>query len=176
MSSDEASSRITYTSISSDYEDSSYTGTAFTDYVLGPEYPEYLATSDAEILVEDQPHAIDASPTALSPGYIDDCDLEDESEDGLTDYPADGGDDDDDDSSGDDADDEDEEEDEHLASADSTYVSPAVDHVLSTEETEPFETDESTTTPPPPPAYCTNTKMFVRSQTPISFLGKGFPR
>nr|GEX57983.1 reverse transcriptase domain-containing protein [Tanacetum cinerariifolium] len=176
MSSDEASSGVTYTSISSDYEDPSYAGTAFMDYVPGPEYPEYLATSDAEILIEDQPHAIDASPTALSPGYIDDCDLEDESEDGLTDYPADGGDDDDDDSSGDDADDEDEEEDEHLASADSTYVPPAIDHVLSTEETEPFETDESTTTPPPPPVYCTTTKMFVRSQTPISFLGKGFPR
>nr|GFD28591.1 hypothetical protein [Tanacetum cinerariifolium] len=72
---------------------------------------------------------------------IDDSDPEDESEDGLTDYPADGGDDDDDDSSGDDADEEDEEEEEHLASADSTSVSLAVDHVLSTEETEPFETD-----------------------------------
>nr|GEX30852.1 hypothetical protein [Tanacetum cinerariifolium] len=163
MSSDEASSGVTYTSISSDYEDPSYAGTTFTDYVPRPEYLEYLAPSDAEIPIEDQPHAIDASPTALSLGYIDDSDPEDESEDGLTDYLADGGDDDDDDSSRDDADDEDEVEEEHLASADSTFVSPVVDHVLSTEETEPFETDESATTPPPPPAYCTTTKMFVRS-------------
>ncbi|GKG60341.1 hypothetical protein Tco_0611942, partial [Tanacetum coccineum] len=34
------------------------------DYVLGLEYPEYMAPSDAEIPVEDQPYAVDASPTA----------------------------------------------------------------------------------------------------------------
>ncbi|GKG58971.1 hypothetical protein Tco_0602680, partial [Tanacetum coccineum] len=85
--------------------------------------------------------------TALSLGYIADSDLEDESEDGPTDYPADEG--DDDDSFGDDADEEDEEEaskeeeeeaskeeeeeeeEEHLASVDSTTVSPAVDPVPS---------------------------------------------
>ncbi|GKD24827.1 hypothetical protein Tco_1231041 [Tanacetum coccineum] len=116
------------------------------DYVPGPEYPEYLAPSDTKILVEDQPHAADALPTALSPGYIIDSDPEedpeDESKDGPTDYPADEGDDDDDDSSGDDADDEDEEEtfkedeeEEHLAPADSTDVSLAVDPVPSVEET-----------------------------------------
>ncbi|GKF45642.1 hypothetical protein Tco_0135444, partial [Tanacetum coccineum] len=66
------------------------------DYVLGLEYPEYLAPSDIEILVEDQPHAADALPTTLSLGYIIDSDPEDESEDGPTDYPADIGDDDDD--------------------------------------------------------------------------------
>ncbi|GKA84780.1 hypothetical protein Tco_0806434 [Tanacetum coccineum] len=102
-------------------------------------------------------------------------DLEDASEDGPTDYPADGEDDDDDDSSGDDADDEDkeeaskededeeEEEEEHLAHADSTAVaSPVVDLVPSAKETEPFDTDESSPeaevdrllaipTPPPSP-------------------------
>ncbi|GJR07437.1 putative reverse transcriptase domain-containing protein [Tanacetum coccineum] len=57
--------------------------------------------------------------------------LDDETEDGLVDYPMDGGDDGDDDdgnSSGDDADgedeDEEEEEDEHLAPTDSTIVIP----------------------------------------------------
>ncbi|GJZ13167.1 hypothetical protein Tco_0548397 [Tanacetum coccineum] len=112
------------------------------DYVPGPEYPEYLAPSDVEIPVEDQPYAADASPTTLSLGYIADFDPkedpEDESEDGPTDYPANGGDDDDDESSGDDADDEDEEEaseedkeeeEEHLALADSTAVPLAVDPV-----------------------------------------------
>ncbi|GKB47854.1 hypothetical protein Tco_0898607, partial [Tanacetum coccineum] len=150
------------------------------DYVPGPKYPEYLASSDTEILVEDQPHVVDASPTSLSLGYIIDSDLEedleDESEDGPTDYPADrGDDDDDDDSSGDDADDEDEEEtfeedeeEEHLASADSTDISPVVDHVPSAEETNPFETDMSTATPPPP-AYRTTARMSIRSHAPISF-------
>nr|GFB26520.1 hypothetical protein [Tanacetum cinerariifolium] len=68
------------------------------------------------------------SPTVESLRYVAESDLEDyeddESEDGLVDYPMDGGDDGDDDdrdSSGDDADDEDEEE-EHLASADSAVV------------------------------------------------------
>ncbi|GJZ19214.1 hypothetical protein Tco_0555804 [Tanacetum coccineum] len=168
MSSDEASSRVTYTSISSDYEVPSDAGSPgvvvyrydglpmhpvdplsldyvhgpeepdqaplLPDYIPGPEYPKYLAPSDAEI--------------------------PDESEDGPMDYPTDGG-DDDDDSFGDDADymdkeeasKEDEEEEEHLAPADSTAISLAVDPVPSAEETEPFETDESAATPPPPPAY-----------------------
>nr|GFA23256.1 hypothetical protein [Tanacetum cinerariifolium] len=81
--------------------------------------------------IEDQPYSAANSPIALSPGYIADSDPKedpgDESEDGPTDYPADGGDDDDDDSSGDDADDkeeeeasekDEEEEEEHLAPTD----------------------------------------------------------
>ncbi|GKG54574.1 hypothetical protein Tco_0560229, partial [Tanacetum coccineum] len=87
-------------------------------------------------------------------------------------------DDDDDDSSRDDAEDkeeafeEDEEEEdkeEHLALADSTAVSLAVDPVPSVEETEPFETDESTATSLPPAAYRTIAKISVRSQAPIPF-------
>ncbi|GKG58972.1 hypothetical protein Tco_0602681, partial [Tanacetum coccineum] len=81
------------------------------------------------------------------------------SEDGPVDYPADGGEGDDDYSFDDDEEEEEaseeeeeaskeeeeaseEEEDEHLASTDS-IVAPVVDHVPSSEETEPFETDES---------------------------------
>ncbi|GJT19043.1 hypothetical protein Tco_0877749 [Tanacetum coccineum] len=151
------------------------------DYVPGPEYPEYLAPSDDEIPVEDQPHAADTLPIALAPGYIVDSDLEedpkDESEDVPTDCPADGGDDDDDESFGDDADDEEEEEaseedeeEEHLAPANFTVVSPVVDPVPSAKETEPFETDESAATPPPPPpAYRTTARMSIRSQAPIPF-------
>ncbi|GKG33566.1 hypothetical protein Tco_0433725, partial [Tanacetum coccineum] len=41
------------------------------------------------------------------------------------------------------------EEEEHLAPADSV-VAPIVDYVPSSEETEPFETDESAPTPRPP--------------------------
>ncbi|GJX83545.1 RNA-directed DNA polymerase [Tanacetum coccineum] len=40
------------------------------DYVPGPEYPKYVAPSDDEILVGDQPLPADASPTALSPCYV----------------------------------------------------------------------------------------------------------
>ncbi|GKD63275.1 hypothetical protein Tco_1305383 [Tanacetum coccineum] len=120
MSSDEASSRVTYTYISSDYEEPSDAGSPgvivygydgllmhpidppspnyvpdpekpeqaplLLDYVLGPEYPEYLAPSDDEIPIEDQPYAAPASPIALYLGYIADSDpeedLEDESKDG----------------------------------------------------------------------------------------------
>nr|GEU56013.1 putative reverse transcriptase domain-containing protein [Tanacetum cinerariifolium] len=52
----------------------------------------------------------------------------------------------------DDDEEEEEEEDkveEHIALADSTTL-PAIDPVPSAEETEPFETDESSATPPPP--------------------------
>nr|GEZ35157.1 reverse transcriptase domain-containing protein [Tanacetum cinerariifolium] len=168
MSSDETSFGVTYTSILSDYEESSDAEQApvLSDYVSGPEYPEYLVLSDAEIPVEDQPHTADALPTALSSGYISDSDSKDDPEDGPTDYPVDGGDDDDDNLSGDDADDEDDEEaseeEEHLVLADSTDISPAVDLLLSAEKTEPFETDESAATPPLPYAYRTTARMSKR--------------
>ncbi|GKA05981.1 putative reverse transcriptase domain-containing protein [Tanacetum coccineum] len=132
------------------------------DYVLGPEYPEYVAPSDDEIPVEDQPLPADASPITLSSGYVANSNLLDEDhEENPADYLADGGDDDEEDeeSSEDDDDDddkeeaseEDDEEDEkHLAPAYSTAL-PAIDHVPLVEETKPFETDESAATPPPPP-------------------------
>ncbi|GKD33824.1 hypothetical protein Tco_1249333, partial [Tanacetum coccineum] len=114
------------------------------DYVPGPEYPEYLAPSDEE-----------------------------DSEDGPVDYPADGGDDDDDDSSNDDeeeeeASEEEEEEEEYLAPTDSV-VAPIVDHVPSSEETEPFETDESATTPPSPPACRTTARISIGPKAPMPF-------
>ncbi|GKD71722.1 hypothetical protein Tco_1325812, partial [Tanacetum coccineum] len=140
-------------------------------YVPEPKYPEYLAPSDDDIPMEDQPLPVDASPIALSPGYVADSDPEEDEED-PADYPADGGDDNDDESSDDDdKDDKDvEEEEEHLAPADSTDVAYlAVDLVPSAEETKPFETDKSAATPPPPPAYHVIARMSIRSQTPILF-------
>ncbi|GKE70325.1 hypothetical protein Tco_1528397, partial [Tanacetum coccineum] len=113
------------------------------DYVPEPIYPEYIPLEDEhEFLVEEQPLPPVDSPTAESPGYIDESDPEedpeeykdDETEDGPVDYPMDGGEDgydDDGGSHGDDADDEEkdeededeeEEEEEHLASADSAIV------------------------------------------------------
>ncbi|GJY44593.1 hypothetical protein Tco_0432806 [Tanacetum coccineum] len=97
------------------------------DYVSGLEEPEQAQLSPNY----DQPLLDDASPTALSPGYVTDSDPEED----LEEDPADGGDDDDDESSDDDDDDDDdeeqeasedddEEEEEHLAPADSSlYLS-----------------------------------------------------
>ncbi|GKC78559.1 hypothetical protein Tco_1129333 [Tanacetum coccineum] len=141
-------------------------------YVPDPDYPEYLASSNDDIPVEDQPLPADASPAALSRGYIAYSDPEEDEEDleeDLANYPGDGGDDDDELSDDDDDDNKDvkedkNEEEEHLVLADSTAVaSPVVDLVPSAEETESFETDESAATPPPPPAYRTTSRMSVQT-------------
>ncbi|GKB17953.1 hypothetical protein Tco_0851876 [Tanacetum coccineum] len=120
------------------------------DFVPVHVYPEFLVPSDAEVPIEEQPDAADASPTALSPGYVTDYDPEEDPEEKHTDYPADGGDDDDDDddddNDDDDADDEEEEtsddkEEEHLALADPSVV-PVVDPVPSAGDIEAVEAEE----------------------------------
>nr|GFB87762.1 hypothetical protein [Tanacetum cinerariifolium] len=216
--SDSDESRVTYTDISSPFEELSDIGSPRADnhehlmlpgmledpyvevalqappspdYIPGPEEPEQapllpdyvpgLEHADDEIIAEDQPYAEDASPIAQSPEYVlesnfeahpEDDDDKDPEEDPV-DYPADRGDDGDDEeeSSEDDEDEEDdemdveadeEEEEEHLAPADSVVVAPtATDQAPSVEETEPFETDESTTTPPPHPAYRTTARISI---------------
>ncbi|GKD92552.1 hypothetical protein Tco_1372389, partial [Tanacetum coccineum] len=117
--------------------------------------PEYLVPSDVEAPLEDQLLPTDASPTALSPGYVVDSepneDPEEDPKEEHADYPADGGDDDDKPSNDDDIDDDDddEEEEEHLALADS-FAILVIDHVPSTGDTKAFETDESAPTPRSP--------------------------
>ncbi|GJS47643.1 hypothetical protein Tco_0597764 [Tanacetum coccineum] len=93
-------------------------------YVPEPEYPKYLVPSDVEAPLEDQPLPADASPTALSPGYMansdSDEDPKEDPEEDHADYPADGGDgedepfddDDDDDDTNDEEPFEDEDDDE----------------------------------------------------------------
>ncbi|GKA14882.1 hypothetical protein Tco_0694528 [Tanacetum coccineum] len=121
------------------------------DYVPGPEYPEYLAPSDEEVPIEDQPYAAADSPIALSLCYVGDADDEYDEEAFEEDR-------------------DEEEEEEHLAPADSIVVaSIVVDPVPSAEETEPFETDESVVTPSPPPVYRTTARMSIRAQTLIPF-------
>ncbi|GKA45054.1 hypothetical protein Tco_0737850 [Tanacetum coccineum] len=160
MSSNSASSEVTYTSISSHKDPLAWAVDLFglqepDSPETTPASPDYLPDDD-EIVAEDQPYADDALPTALSPGYVVDSDPEEDpeedSEDGPVDYPADRGDDDDDDDSSDDDKEEEEaldeeeealeEEEEHLALADSV-ISPVINPVPSSEEIEPFETDES---------------------------------
>nr|GEZ08684.1 hypothetical protein [Tanacetum cinerariifolium] len=145
------------------------------DFVLEvPIYPEYIPLEDEHILpAEEQPLPLVVSPTAKSPGYVAESDLEedpkeyeeDETEDGPVDYPMDGGDDGDDDdgnSSGYDADDKDEEEEEHLAPADSVVVIPIDELIFPPEGTEP------TIPPPSTDTTTTGVRITIRPQTSIS--------
>ncbi|GKA85340.1 hypothetical protein Tco_0806994 [Tanacetum coccineum] len=114
-----SSSTVTYTSVYIDSEPGRvFWGADEETSDGGPPrviYPEYLAPSDVEAPLEDQPLPTDASPTALSRGYIADSDPDEDPkedpEEDHTDYPADGGDGDDEpsDDDDDDTDDEDEE-------------------------------------------------------------------
>ncbi|GJS08361.1 hypothetical protein Tco_0365157 [Tanacetum coccineum] len=96
-------------------------------YVPEPEYPEYLAPSDAEEPLEDQPLPANASSTALSPGYPSDDDDDDDTDD-EDEEPFE--------------DEDDNEEEEHLAPANSSAI-PIVDPVPSARDTGAFETDEA---------------------------------
>ncbi|GKD82521.1 hypothetical protein Tco_1349360, partial [Tanacetum coccineum] len=115
------------------------------------DYLEYLAPSDEEVPVEDQPYVVSDSPIALSLGYVADSDLEEDpgedSKDGLVDYPADGGDNDDDDSS-------DNDEEEEASKEEEENLAPA---------------DFSAATPPSPPAYRTTARISIRPEAPMPF-------
>nr|GFA80527.1 hypothetical protein [Tanacetum cinerariifolium] len=163
------------------------------DYIPGPEDPEQAPPSPDyvpcpehagdEIVAKDQPYAEDALPTAQSPEYVPESDLEahreddddEDPEEDPVDYPADGGDDGDDEegSSKDDEDDDmdieaNEEEEEHPAPADFVVVAlTAADQAPSAEETEPFETDESAATPPPHPAYRMTSRISIPAPVPV---------
>ncbi|GKB90863.1 hypothetical protein Tco_0963135 [Tanacetum coccineum] len=133
------------------------------DYVLEPIYPEYIPLEDEhEFPAEEQPLPPVDSPTVESPRYVTESDPEedpeeyedDETKDGLVDYPMDerdNGDEDDDNSSRDDADDEDdgdedeaEEEEEHLAPTDSAIIVPGDKPIFSPEGTKPIISPPST--------------------------------
>ncbi|GJS09241.1 putative reverse transcriptase domain-containing protein [Tanacetum coccineum] len=106
--------------------------------------------------MEDQPLSADASPTALSSGYIADSDPEEDEEDpeeDPADHPADGGDNDDNESSGDDDDDDD------------MILSPQAENI------EACETDESASTPPTSPHHIilfSKTKSRAETMTTIN--------
>ncbi|GJW09263.1 hypothetical protein Tco_1575090 [Tanacetum coccineum] len=142
LTQNEASSEVTYTSISSYYEEPSDKGSLgvvvygydglpmhpvdppLSDYVSGPEEPEQALLSPDYVPRPKYPKYLAPSneevhvdsPIALYPGYIADSDpkedLEDGSEDGLVDYPTDGRDDDEDDDDDSSRDDADDEEEE----------------------------------------------------------------
>nr|GEX94060.1 putative reverse transcriptase domain-containing protein [Tanacetum cinerariifolium] len=175
-----SSSAVTYTSVYTDSE----IGRVFwgADVKLSgrePMYPEYIPLEDEHVLpAKEQPLPPVNSPTAKSPRYVAESNQkkdpeeykDDETEDGLVDYPMDGrddGDDDDSDSSGDDADDKDEdegeeEEEEHLALADSAVVIPTIELVT------PPEGKEPVIPPPSTNISTTRARITVRLQASIS--------
>nr|GEU32163.1 reverse transcriptase domain-containing protein [Tanacetum cinerariifolium] len=121
MSSDLASSEVTYTSISSHGDTLAWAVDFFG--LHEPDSPEAALASPDYVSGPEEPEQVPPSPDYV-PGYVADSDPEEDPEedfeDGLVDYLADRGDDDDnDDSSNDDEEDEaEEEEEEHQASAD----------------------------------------------------------
>ncbi|GJS89842.1 ribonuclease H-like domain-containing protein [Tanacetum coccineum] len=116
-----ASSVVTYTSVYTDSEPGRPVAPSSPDYIPGPEDLQTPSIPQDEDELEEQPLPPVDSPIAESPGYVTESDPkedleeyeDDETKDGLVDYPmdrGDDGDDDDGDSSRDDADDEDEDE------------------------------------------------------------------
>ncbi|GJX25531.1 UVR domain-containing protein [Tanacetum coccineum] len=172
MSSVNASSTVTYTSVSFDSNGPPSWGIPLMNASEIPEmdpyeeleHPEYHAPSDDDIQVKDHPYVDDASSTAESPGYIadsnsieEDTDADSIDEDSEEDPKEDPSKErkPEDDNNDDDTNDEDEEptkdeeEEEQLALADSSVV-PVVNPVPSAGDTKAFETDESAPTPRSP--------------------------
>nr|GEV84081.1 hypothetical protein [Tanacetum cinerariifolium] len=106
-----ASSAVTYTSVYTDSEPGRVFWGADEELSDGePIYPEYIPLEDEHILpAEEQPLPPVVSPTAESPGYVAESDLEEDPDEYEDDDTEDGL----------DENEEDEEEEEHLASADS---------------------------------------------------------
>nr|GEW24372.1 putative reverse transcriptase domain-containing protein [Tanacetum cinerariifolium] len=170
MSSDNAQSAVTYTSISSDSDGLSWViplmnadelpkMDPYEEYTLEPKHPEYHAPSDDDIQVKDQPHTDGASLTAESPGYIDDSDSmgEDDDEDPEED-PSDEHEPEDNDK-----DLEEDPNEEHEPKDEDTREEEPSEGF---DETELFEEDETNVTPPPPRHR--RVRIFVRPQTPMA--------
>ncbi|GJW26803.1 hypothetical protein Tco_0040614 [Tanacetum coccineum] len=136
-----------------------------------------VSNLDDDIQVEDQPYADDASPTAESPGYIADSDSMEED---SIDYPDEPEDDDEDPEEDDDEDPEEDPSEEHDPEDDDEdpEEDPSEEHEPEdvgtkekepsegSDETEPFEEDETAITPPPPRHR--GSRISVRPQTPMA--------
>ncbi|GJR98265.1 hypothetical protein Tco_0270439 [Tanacetum coccineum] len=152
MSSDNASSAITYTSVSSNSKGPSSWGIPLVNaselLEMDPyeESPGYIADSNS--MEEDTDEDSINYPDEPEDGEEDDDEdpEEDPKEDPSEEHEPE---DDDDDDDTDDDDDDEEEEEEHLAPTDSSVV-PVVDPVPSAGDTEAFETNESAPTPRSP--------------------------
>nr|GEX95132.1 hypothetical protein [Tanacetum cinerariifolium] len=196
--SDSDESGVTYTDVSSPFEELSDIGSPGADDHEHLVLPEILEDPYIEVALQAPsspdyipgPEDPEQAPPSLdySPEYVPESDLEahpeddddEDPEEDLVDYPVDGGDDGDnkEGSSEDDEDDdmdieadEEEEEEEHPAPADSVVVAlTAADQAPSAEETEPFESDESAATPPPHPAYRITARISIPAPVPMPAL------
>ncbi|GJW66479.1 hypothetical protein Tco_0120903 [Tanacetum coccineum] len=189
MSSDNASSAVTYTSISSDSNGQSW-GIPLVNVgelsemdpykevaQQGQEPPLSPAYVPDPMELDEHPYADDASPTAESPGYIADSDsMEEDTDEDSIDYPDEPEDDEEDD----DKDPEEEPSKEHEPEDDdedpvedpNEEYEPEDEDTKEEEpfegsdETEPFEEDETAVTPPPPRHR--GVRISVRPQIPMA--------
>ncbi|GJU51458.1 putative reverse transcriptase domain-containing protein [Tanacetum coccineum] len=163
MSSNNASSTVTYTSVSSDSNGpSSWLDKHVPLYALDLEHPEHHVPSDDDSQAEDQPYAEDASSTTESHGYIADSKpMEDDTDAHSIDYLDEPG-----------TNDEDEDEDEDPEEDPSEEHEPENEDAKEDEssedsdETEPFKENKTVAIPPPPRS----------PQTRIPFLRNGLIR
>nr|GEZ97613.1 hypothetical protein [Tanacetum cinerariifolium] len=126
------------------------------DYIPGPEYLKYLSPADDVFPAEEQPLSAVVLPTAER-----DDDVNDDGDDLLED---DADDEDEEESS-----DSEEEEEEHLApTVPALALHSSISASEDSDQTEPFEKDETAATPPPS-AYRVTARIYVRPHIPMSF-------
>ncbi|GJW81100.1 hypothetical protein Tco_0145075 [Tanacetum coccineum] len=194
--SDSDESGITYTTVSSPYEDLSDIGSPRADdheflelpYMLEDPYVEAALQAPPSLDYVSGPEEPEQAPP--SPDYVletdPEADPEEDDDEDPIDYHTDGGDDGDDEmdieeDEDDDMDIETDEEDEDDEmdvevdeEAEEEHPTPAYPVVValpatapSAEETEPFETDESAATPPPHPAYRMTARITIPEPIPV---------
>nr|GEY66113.1 reverse transcriptase domain-containing protein [Tanacetum cinerariifolium] len=122
-------------------------------YVLEPEYPKYLKTPADDIVVEDQPHADNDVPTALSPGYIADSDPEEDLEE---------------DPKEEDLEEEDFEEEDPKEEESDDNAASKKEPSEGSDDAEPSKEDETGVTPPPSRLHGERISIYL--QTPMPHL------
>nr|GEX15845.1 hypothetical protein [Tanacetum cinerariifolium] len=156
-----SSSTVTYTSISSDYKESSDVGSPRVVVYVYDRLPMHLVDPYVKAALQAPKQAPPFPDYVLGPKHLPYPDYED-----LADYPADGGDDADDESFDDDNDEDDddveEDEEEHLASPDSSAV-PTVDPA-------PIAEYASAPAPQSPPPYLLSPLSSLLPKIPSSPL------
>ncbi|GJW98234.1 hypothetical protein Tco_0180042 [Tanacetum coccineum] len=167
MSSNNASSTVTYASVSSDSNGPSSWGIPLENAGEIPDVDPYEKVAQqgqahplSPAYAEDQPYAKDASPTTESPGYIADSKpMEDDTDADSIDYPDKPGTDDEDE-------DEDPEEDPGKEHEPENEDAKEDESFEDSDEIEPFEENETAATPPPPRHH--GARISVRPQTPMT--------
>nr|GFC68241.1 hypothetical protein [Tanacetum cinerariifolium] len=165
---------VTYTEVSSPFEDLSDIGSSRADDHEHLELPGMLEDPYVEVALQ-VPPSPDFIPgheePEQAPPLPDYVPGPEHADDDLVDYPVDGGDNGDDkegSSEDDDMDIEAEEEEEHSAPADSIVVTlSTADQTPSVKVTETFETDEFAATPPPHLAYRMTARISIPGPVPV---------